>query len=303
LPALLALYDLGEAVLTEHELNQRGFDVQAFAGHAFLEPAGRIGVMVIDADEGGPELVEMGIGLGNTGAFEDGTGRQAWQARALVTRYRVNRDWVQETILKELLPSVTSRPVQTSVPELLLLGELTLGEARVPCHLARGLSNPRVARRAEEYLRGCSPGGYGLILDAGRSGIGYLGPNVVVPIADYLSADAGRDALDLDQLRLTFEANRLRALNGTSVELISNGAVATLYIPGRPPLSLTGEKQIRIIDRLVKAQRSGTPLVQTSELLAGTGSTALSQSFRGRWSEIENSYLISRTKGYWQLAA
>ena len=84
LSALLALYDLGATTWTEHELSERGFDVEAFAGHGFVEPAGRLRDLLIDEDDGSPEVVQVGAGIGETGEFEDFGGRPAWVPKTLV---------------------------------------------------------------------------------------------------------------------------------------------------------------------------------------------------------------------------
>jgi hypothetical protein len=301
LPSLLALYDLGADILLEHELAERGFDVAAFSSHGFLQPAGRLTSMLVDEDDGCPELVEVYPGIGGTGEFEDFHGGTAWQPKALVTKYRVNQDWVRETVLRGLLPMLPGRAVATPVAALHRLGEISLGDEAVVCYLARGLSDPRIVRSVEDHLRGGTTPGYGLILAAGEPGVGFLGSNVVLDVTPFLRGEIDGPAIDLEQLRLAYLAARQRARNGNTVELVKAGdGLATLHVPGKPPLTLTGENQIRMFDKLVTAFLKGTLLVPTSTLIEGTSCRTPKQAF-SNWNDIVDVYLCSPRKGYWQL--
>ena len=303
LSALLALYDLGATTWTEHELSERGFDVEAFAGHGFVEPAGRLRDLLIDEDDGSPEVVQVGAGIGETGEFEDFGGRPAWVPKTLVKTYRVNTDWVLETVLKELLPGRSVRSARRVIPALECLGELELGDEVVVCYLARGLLDARTVRRLEDHLRGSAGTGYGLILSAGEPGVGFLGSNVVLDVRTFMNAAIDQPALDFDQLRLAYLSSRQRARNGSVVELIASPfGTATLHIPGKAPISITGAKQIGIVDKLVEAHRRGTRLVPTGELLKDTSCATPKQAF-SNWIELENTYIGSPKKGFWQLLA
>ena len=67
---------------------------------------------------------------------------------------------------------------------------------------------------------------------------------------------------------------------------------ATLYIPGKPPLMLVGEKQIAIFDVLVTAYQNGSPIVKTSDAMASSESFSPSTSFRKeQWATIKGVYL------------
>lgn len=302
LPSLLELYDLGLPTHTERDLQERGFDVAAFSGLGFIEPAGRQDNMLVDEDDGSPELVEVGYGIAGTGEFEDFQGGTAWQPKALVTKYRINRDWILETILKELFPDVRFRAVAAGAPELHRLGELQLGDETVVCYLARSLSIPAVLRNIDDHLRGGATPGVGLVLSAGAPSIGFVGSHVVLDVHSFLRGEADGGALDLDALRLAYRSAKARARNGSTVELAkAGGGFATLHMPGKTPLTLIGEKQVAIFEKLVDAYRDGVLLVPTARLVEGTGSNAVRQSFGGRWKDVENVYLISPSKGYWQL--
>lgn len=93
-------------------------------------------------------------------------------------------------------------------------------------------------------------------------------------------------------------------LRGIPVELIRNGPhVATLYVPGRLPLSITGAVKITIVERLVEAYRKGSPAVLTKVLLDGLKPTSPSQAFR-EWKEIVDVYIGQKgQRGSWQLVA
>ncbi len=78
---------------------------------------------------------------------------------------------------------------------------------------------------------------------------------------------------------------------------------ATLHIPGRDPLSLVGNEQITIFERLVVAWNSGSPDKQVKELMAGFSSRSPQQAFRPQmWDSIRGVYIGKGVKnGYWRL--
>lgn len=303
-PMLLELYDSGTDLLLEHELMSRGLDVARLAERGFIEPSGRLESLLVDDDDGGPDLAELHPGRDMDHAeFEDARGGTVLYPQALVRKFAVNRQWVEEVLLRQIHPTLASRSFARPVDGLVFLGNLPLDGGQVPCYFARGLGEPKRSNNLDIYLRGQSETGLGLILSAGREGPLCLGANVVVPLPDYLSSNPEGPLLAMEALAAAFRQNRHRARGGTVVELAEYGRQsATLYIPGKTPLDLTGEKQIKVMRQLVDAYRSGSPVVLTKDLLAGAGSRTPSQAFNN-WQGIEGLYVERVGKrGGWKLA-
>jgi hypothetical protein len=235
-------------------------------------------------------------------AFEDATGGTVLYPQSLVSKYAVNRQWVEEVILKQLRPHLAAPAFARPVDGLVVLGDLLLDDKRVPCSLVWGLCEPKRMDSLDLYLRGQSETGIGLILNAGRHGPTCLGANVVLPLPDYLCSDTEDPLLAVDALADGFRRNRNRARGGLIVELAEYGRQsATLYIPGKTPLDVTGEKKIAILRQLVEAYHKGSPVVLTKDLLAGCSSRSPSQAFRG-WDSIVDVY-VERVgeRGGWKL--
>ena len=77
----------------------------------------------------------------------------------------------------------------------------------------------------------------------------------------------------------------------------------TLYVPGKPPLSLVGANQIRLFERLVDAHLAGSPDVKASTLTEGSESRSPQHCFRAEmWKSILEKYITKGVKnGYWRL--
>lgn len=301
LPLLLDVYDLGEKVMTEHDLVQRGFDLGSLKAFGFIEPAGRFASMVIDEEDGGEDLVDLRPGTGDMLEFDDVGGRVAAQPTALVTKFAVNHAWIEEVVVKQLSPMLATRGVSRPISGLTLLGDVAIGSERAPCYLARGLSDVKTIRRLDTYLRGQSGAGVGLVFNAGVEGPECLGANVVVNLRDLLRPDAGAPMFDMNLLGVVFNLGKQRARGALMVELVaSRSDIAVLNVPGKDPLILTGAEQIRIVRRLVEAYQAGTLVVRTGDLMADTGSESPSQAFPD-WKSKVSAYLSSPKKGYWRL--
>lgn len=144
-------------------------------------------------------------------------------------------------------------------------------------------------------MRAKSDRGIGIVLSAGRDGPLYLGPNVVAAIADYLADDSSKSLLDVDRIASAFSHGKQMARGGMVVELVKKDSYsATLYIPGKPPLSLAGPKAIGFFQALIDAYRLGSPPVPTKQLMsaAGSASASPSQLFPKKfWASIEGVYV------------
>ena len=77
-----------------------------------------------------------------------------------------------------------------------------------------------------------------------------------------------------------------------------------MHIPGKTSLALTGADQITIFERLVAAEKAGSPDVQVKQLMNGLGSRSPQQAFRREtWDSIRDVYIAAGARrGYWRLS-
>lgn len=302
-PVLLDLYAQNVGTMTERELASHGFDVQQLIDARIAEPCGRLSQIGVEED-GAFDVFEAIEGISGTAEFTDIQGGQAWAPGALVRKIGINQAYLLELILREaraLLSRTATAPMGKS---LLSLGTMDiLGEA--PVYLARRLDDVDAVCDVDLGLRGVDRPGIGLVLSAGPTPLPCIGRNVVISLHDVLTADPASPALSLDAISDLYRQRKGLALGGRRVELLRNplGGM-TLHLPDRPELILTGEKQLLVVDRLVKAFRAGTPVVPTSELMAKTGSDSPSHAFGKRWSHIVDIYICKfGERGGWRLIA
>jgi hypothetical protein len=178
----------------------------------------------------------------------------------------------------------------------------------VPCYLARDLRTPATLQRLDVLMRAMSGRGIGLVLAAGRDSPKCLGPNVVLAVADFLTQGIEERLVNINALALTFNQSKQLARGGMVVDFARHGSYsATLSIPGKPPLLVTGTKAIKFIEALVDAYNLGAPVIPTKQLLqsAGSESKSPSQLFpKDVWASIEGVYVgppPGHQRGYFQL--
>lgn len=292
-PALLQLFDQVTKEVPGKFFIERGIDPEALADGGFIERRGRQQTLLIDADDIVHEVAVRAAGKPGWIAYDnpvDGS-RVELPANA-ADKYAIRREWLDEIVVKRLKAQLASIALTKLDESLTYLGDILLGAETVPCHLARDLKNLMTLQRLDILLRAKSDKGIGLILSAGRAHPLCLGPNVITPIADHLMTD-GDELLDSARLASVFSQGKSLARGGMVVDMMKHNAKsATLYIPGKPPLMLVGEKQIAIFEVLVTAYKKGSPIVKTSDAMEGSESFSLSSAFRKeKWETIKGVYL------------
>ena len=153
-------------------------------------------------------------------------------------------------------------------------------------------------------MRAKNSAGVGIVLCASPEMPAYLGPNVVVPILSNLSPSGEELVIAREGLELAYKSNLTLARGGALPQVLRSGTQsATLHIPGKDPLTLTGADQVVIFERLVKAHNAGSPDVQVKALMDGFGSRSPQNAFRsGTWKSIIDAYITKGAKnGYWRL--
>ncbi|SUZ33888.1 hypothetical protein ROE7235_03663 [Roseibaca ekhonensis] len=304
-PQLIDLHDRTEDEVSGAYLRELGLDPDRLIQGGLLERRGRQDVVLIDDDDVGGEAVikpSAREGMVRTeGAFgEDGGERPASD----LEMYEINRQWLHETVVLLIKPLLTKRASQILDPDLTLLGAMQIGGAEVPVYFGRRLYDLKTLERLDLALRARNQAGVGIVLAASTEMPSHLGPNVVVPLLSNLSPEEAEIVLARDGLELAFRNNFSLARGGATPQVLRSGKQsATLHVPGKDALALVGADQITIFERLVAANKAGSPDKQVKELMDGLGSRSPQQAFRkAAWESILNNYISKGAKrGYWRL--
>ena len=292
-PALLQLFDQVTKEVPGQFFSERGIDAQAIADGGFIERRGRFASLLIEDEGTSHEVAIRSAGKPGRIAYDHPVdGSRVELPASIADKYAVKRDWLDEIVHKRLKAQLASVALTKLDECLTYLGDIALGQAKVPCYIARDLRNLMTLQRLDILLRAKSDKGIGLILSAGRIHPLCLGPNVITPLADHLVPER-ETLLDIDRLASVFAQGKQLARGGMVVDLVKHSdKSATLYISGKPPLMLIGEKQIAIFEVLVSAYKKGSPIVKTSDAMASSESFSPSTAFRKeQWAAIKGVYL------------
>jgi len=236
-----------------------------------------------------------------TGPFGEDAGEYPL---AEMERFQLNRQWLQETVLRLVGPLLTKKGTQIIDQDLILLGDMGVNGANSSVYFARRLGDPAVINKLDQILRARNTSGIGIVLSASPAIFTCLGPNVVAPILSHLGGEGEDCVLSRDAVIQTLNTGRNLAMGGSTVSVLKSDAQsASLCIPGKAPLAILGAKQISIFDRLVAAHLAGSPDVKTAVLIEDTGVQSPQQAFRKpMWDSILNVYIgKGPTRGYWRL--
>lgn len=306
-PALLALYDHSANLISRHALETRGFDVEVLQIGGFLERRGRAKTMDIERDNGDVCVVPIHPSRHAGYVRYECPDSGEWVERPSHTLelFEIKRAWLEERVLKALHSTLKPAGQRFREEGITFLGYLTINNESVPCYLAAQLHDPNRVSAYDVQLRARHDWGIGIVLATRTPHPAFLGANVVIAFSDLLVADTSEITVDMHRLTSVYVHNKLLARGGMTVDFVeSDHYNATLFIPGKPPLQLSGAQQIKIVRRLVDAQRSGNPAVVAKALMDDTGMTSPSQAFRKPvWKSINEVYLgkPQGKRGSWML--
>lgn len=305
LPSLVRLHDRVDDRLNGAHLRELGLDPDRLIKGGLLERCGRQDIVLLEDDGIDWEAKVMPSatnGMVRTvGPFGEDGGKMLASDMEL---YKINRQWLHETILQFLKPLLSKRAAQILDPDLTMAGSMLIDGTETPVYFARHLDNVNVIGRLDLALRARHRAGAGIVLTSSMESPICLGPNVVVSLLSNISSESDGSAISRDGLELAYRSNASLARGGATPQVIRSGQQsATLHIPGRDPLSLVGNEQITIFERLVVAWNSGSPDKQVKELMAGFSSRSPQQAFRPQmWDSIRDVYISRGAKnGYWRL--
>lgn len=284
--AMLRLYETDDAEVTLAALNHWGADVDVLRRAGFLVPKSRMTSVTRVRDDG--TVFQAQVRPTNEGlVYEDPeTGDINFVEPVDLERFDIKREWLTERITKGLTGAMRMGRGPRSIGPVMRLGTLVFGHEEVPVHLARRLDRMEAIAAVDSSLRGDRQLDWGVVLTATETCPEYLGANVVVQLTDVLVL--GDESVTVDQGRLmqALRDGRQRATSATVVEFritndIESKQTATLIVPGKLPLSLVGDKQVQIVERLVQAYREGNPVLVGAALFEGMGSNSPAQLFKG----------------------
>ncbi len=295
-PALMMLYDQTIVEVPGNYFLARNLDPVALQEVGFIERKGRYQSLLIDEDGTSHEVSVRASGKPGVVVYDHpADGRKVELPYLAVEKFSVRRDWLDEIVVKRLSAHMATNSLVKLDDLLTFLGAINLQGVPVPCYLARDLRTSGSLQRLDVILRSRADQGVGVVLSGGRDHPLCLGSNVIVCVAEILSSGGDEALIDVAKLGSTFEQRKQLAQGGSVIDLVRTDAYsATLYIPGKPSLPLSGQKQIDFFQALVDAYRSGVPAVPTKRLMVAAGSTAAtpSQLFRPEvWRAILGVYV------------
>lgn len=317
MPALLAIWDIGDDKVSGAWLQARGVDPGLLIDLGFLVLAGWEGDDLIDdEDEVGPGAAQVVMRVEKGDADEaDRKVVDLQVAEGHVTSagnpdryriYRVRHGWVAQHLKKRLEQALDAPAIEELTDHLLYLGTLHVDGGDVPIYLARGLDREKVRSSVDTELRARHNLGIGLVLQAGSAPGPCLAANVLTPLVDQIDTQQAEISLVADKLRSVFRRHRVLARGGITVALTRSGDdIATLLVPGKGTIDIKGENRIEIIQRLVDAHNNGPMPMSTKELVKGIAEDqSLSNIFKKPlWDKLKANFLRSLgAKGPWEIA-
>tara|TARA_Y100000815_G_scaffold270505_1_gene295279 strand:+ start:11639 stop:12199 length:561 start_codon:yes stop_codon:yes gene_type:complete len=161
---LVDLYDLEEDEVTGGYLREIGLDPDRLIEDGLLERRDRQDVVLIDEDDinGEVEIKPSSTPgmVSATGPFGEDAGEHP---AADLERYQLNREWLQETVLKLIRPLLTSKGAQVLDQDLVLKGDL--GRMAIANRsISRGVSV--IPKSSTSWISSC---GRGMRLGSGSS--------------------------------------------------------------------------------------------------------------------------------------
>jgi len=304
-PQLVQLFDREDDEITGGELRGLSLDPDRLIEGGLLERRDRQDIVLIDEDDiDGEVAIDPSSTPGMvkaTGLFGEDAGEYPL---ADMERFQLNRQWLQETVLRLVGSLLTKKSPQIIDEDLILLGNMGADGASTPVYFARRLGDSVVINKLDQLLRARNTSGIGIVLSSSPATLTCLGPNVVVPILLHLEKVGEERKLSRDAVIQTFSTGRNLAMGGSTVAILkSESQSASLCIPGKAPLAILGANQIRIFERLVAAHLSGSPDVKTAVLIEDTGVQSPQQAFKPpQWRSILDVYIgKGPTRGYWRL--
>lgn len=304
-PQLVMLHDRAEDDISGEHLRELGLDPDRMNQGGLLDRRGRQDIVLIDDDDMGGEAEVMPSGVAGMARIVGAFGKDGGlRPTSDIEMYEINREWLHETVVGLIKPVLSKLAAQVLDSDLTMLGTMRTDGADVPIFFARRLYDLKIVSNLDQMMRARNSAGVGIVLSAGPDGPGYLGPNLVIPVLSCLSPGTDGLLLSRDALEIAYRTNRSLARGGATPQVLRSGTQsATLHIPGKDSLALTGADQITLFERLVGAEKAGSPDLQVKQLMDGLGSRSPQQAFRKEtWDSIREVYIGAGTKrGYWRL--
>ncbi|WP_395660157.1 hypothetical protein [Aestuariivirga sp.] len=304
-PNLVRLHDRSDDTLSGADLRELGLDPDRLIRGGLLGRCGRQDIVLLESEgfdweaEIKPSTTEGMVRA--VGSFGEDAGRIP---SADVELFEINRRYLHETLLGTIKPLLTKSASQVIDTDLTLAGTIAIDGTDAPVYLARRLDDVTVIGNLDLALRSRHRAGPGVVLSSSAEAPICLGPNVVVPILSNLSPAGTEPIVSRDGIELAYRSNSSLARGGSIPRVIrSDTQLATLHVPGKDPLSLTGNDQATIFERLANAHNSGSQDMHVKDVMKGFTARSPQQAFRSQiWDSIYGFYIGKGAKrGYWRL--
>ena len=296
LPTLLRLLDHPGDEVAGPEALQFGAPFERLTSARFLHKRQIVETMLIEDEEIGELRVDVSADPGRGSAdlnLVSGVLERSMDLEE-ASRWTINRDYILDTVTRRLSALVNeTRPLQLC-QDLHLLGNAELEGRPVPLFFATRLFEDRIFARVDDAIRSETEFTGGMVLVPGPAMARYLGAHVVVELGP---ATTDRP-VTLNDLHLAWKSRRRRAEAATDVSFERLGATrAELIIPGKAPLTIAGDKQIRIVERLYRAHVAGEKLVASRDLKEVADVTQIGPAFGDDWQKrIRDVYIFQPDK-------
>lgn len=304
-PCLVRLHDRTDDKLNGAQLRELGLEPERLIRGGLLERCGRQDIVMLEDDgfdweavvkpSGTKGMVSMVGPFGEAGAMIPASDMEL---------YAINRPYLHETLLGVVKPLLTRNAMLVIDTDLTLAGTMLIDNMERPVYLARRLDDVNIIGNLDLALRSRHRAGAGVVLSTSPEAPLCLGPNVVVPLLSNISPLDAETVISRDGIELAYRSNTSLARGGSVPQVIRSGTQgATLHVPGKDSLSLSGNEQITIFERLVGSYNSGTPDMHVKEVMKGFTARSPQQAFRTQiWDGIFEVYIGKGAKrGYWRL--
>lgn len=262
LRAELKLLEFSESVVDGHLLNSVGLSVTDLVKNGLITrkaPGQHITVRIED-DEGQQGYRRLVVKANDTGSYaEDELSGERYDLTAGdLTRYAVNRPYLQERLSRLLDAALIDKPLRPDDSPARLEGYYATGEQKIPVMIVSRLHDGKHANKIDTALRSSNLG-FSLVLSTTPNPEQYyLGSGIVIPIESLLKETDEGVRVDLS-LTVGEIRRRLHLARTTQTPILikKDDRNALLCGPWPEPWPLNRKDWIDVVEVLVNVWNSG----------------------------------------------
>jgi hypothetical protein len=276
--AELTLLDLGIDSVDGYLVQSMGLPVDKLLGQGLLKPRppGSHVTIRVEDDEGLTALRRLPVQFNSTRTWvEDEVSGQRLDLSAPDLRsFALDRVYLRERLLPLLTAQLVEPPLVTDGQEPYFLGHYRWGETLIPVVLSSRLWDRKHADALERSLRLENRGLVIVLTTTLHATPRFLGPGVVIPIADLAEEEGAEVSLDLSKVQGEVRRWHEAATSTQKPKLIHVNKYSALLVgPWELPWTLTKREHILVVEVLVQAWNSKKRRCSKDELINETGLT------------------------------